>query len=171
MDALRSKSGVMDYTIPSVFRRKSSEQVKEIDILNDKKRKNETAINRLHSLYLYDSEGIPEKDYLIERRKLEGELDEINSRIAEICNAEGEQSELDNDEFVAKGSYFLMVEQIMGKNQFNYEKYVRNADPEIPKNFIRSIIDHIDVRDSKVMNIVFSNGIECHFIYGKENDL
>lgn len=83
--------------------------------------------------------------------------------------AEFQQHELDetliSNEFQTKASYFLMLQSLMGDKPFDYEKYVKEADPEIPKAFINTVANKIEATDGKITAITFRNGITYKFHY------
>ena len=56
----------------------------EREILEDRRRKAETAMNRLKSLYLYGDEEPSQAEFIIEREKIAKELTEIEARLAEL---------------------------------------------------------------------------------------
>lgn len=58
-----------------------------------------------------------------------------------------------------------MVEKLVQDSYIDYEKYIRTVDPSVPRSFLLSIIDHIDVGDGRVDSITFKNGITHHFTY------
>lgn len=64
-----------------------------------------------------------------------------------------------------KASYFLMFEKLVQDSYIEYEKYICTIDPAVPKSFLASIIDHIDVDDGRVAAIAFKNGITHSFTY------
>ncbi len=72
---------------------------------------------------------------------------------------------MDNEGFIKKASYFIMVEKLLSEKYIDYQKYIRTIDPSIPKNFIQSIISKIEVSQGKITAIVFKNGIRNDFEY------
>lgn len=64
-----------------------------------------------------------------------------------------------------KASYFIMFEQLVQDSYIDYEKYIRTIDPAVPKSFLASIIDRIDVDDGRVTAITFKNSITHNFTY------
>ncbi len=133
-------------------------------ILEERKRKYETALNRLKSLYLFCDSEMPEKDYLIERKKLLDSLEETDKRLAEI-KAQGEDSLVPDDEFLEKAGYFIMISKLIEDRYVDYEKYIRKIDTEIPRAFIKNIIQDIVVTDGRVQSITFRNGMIHTFTY------
>lgn len=62
-------------------------------------------------------------------------------------------------------SYYIMTEKLVEDRYLDYEKYIRTIDPSVPKSFLASVIDHIDVDDGRVVSITFQNGIKHSFTY------
>ena len=149
---------------PQIVFNKNNASIDEISVLQERRRKNETALNRLKSLYLYGEEELPEKDYIISRKKITDEIKEIDDRLAEI-HASGSFSENDSDEFLQKASYFIMVESLLNERYVDYEKYIRSIDQAMPRNFIVSVIQSISVENGRVKSITFKNGLTHTFIY------
>jgi len=58
-----------------------------------------------------------------------------------------------------------MAEKLVEDRYLDYEKYIRAIDPAVPKSFLASVIDCIDVDDGRVAAITFKNGIEYRFTY------
>lgn len=58
-----------------------------------------------------------------------------------------------------------MVQNLLDDRTVDYEKYIRQIDPMVPKSFLRSIISKITVDDGKVSSIEFKNGMIHTFSY------
>lgn len=159
---LAGKTG-MEYRPPTAFGEESN-QINEREILEDRRRKKETALNRLRSLYLYGDEETSEKDYIIEREKIMRELTAIEARLAELQRQESSAA-VSSEEFIQKASYFIMVEKLLDDRYVDYEKYIRKIDPMIPRDFLNNIIQQIVVTDGRVTSISFKNGMTHQFVY------
>lgn len=143
---------------------KSSGSVNERDSLMERKRKHEAAMNRLKSLYLYGDGELSEKDYIIERQRIMDSISEIDKKLARLHGSD-ETNTLENDEFIEKASYFIMVQKLLEDRYVDYEKYIRQIDQSIPRAFIKSIIESIQVTDGRVTAITFKNGMTHTFLY------
>ena len=159
---LAGKTG-MEYRPPTAFSEESN-QINEREILEDRRRKKETALNRLRTLYLYGDEETSEKDYIIEREKIMRELTVIEARLAELQRQESSVA-VSSEEFIQKASYFIMVEKLLDDRYVDYEKYIRKIDPMIPRDFLNNIIQQIVVTDGRVTSISFKNGMTHQFVY------
>lgn len=162
-DLLKSGKTGLEYQ-PSLIQKSSNETTSEYEFLLERKRKAETALNRLQSLYLYGDEQLPEKDYIISRKRILDDLEEIDEKLEQFCGQPNDNS-VATDEFVTKASYFIMIEKMLGDGFSDFYEYIRNIDPNVPKNFIKSIIESITVEDGRVKTIVFKNGIQHNFFY------
>lgn len=142
----------------------SGNSITEEDTLKGKRRRIENALSRLNTLYLYDDEAMPEKDFIMQRADLSRQLDQVNARLEEL-QASDPDSPMSGQDLNMKASYFLMFEKLVQDSYIEYEKYIRTIDPAVPKSFLASIIDHIDVDDGRVAAIAFKNGITHSFTY------
>ena len=137
-------------------------ETSERELLEMKRTRCETGLARLQSLYLYGDEGISEKDYILQRAKLQLELEKTNKRLETIKKtSEDEQME----DLNAKASYLIMVGSLVGTQIVDYEKYIRSMDPSVPRAFLRTVIKNIIVTDGKVTGITFTNNVELKFKY------
>lgn len=159
---LSGKSG-MEYR-PSVVFNEQPNSVSEREILEERRSKKETALNRLKALYLYGDEETPEKDFIIEREKIMSELTEIEARLSELQREEVD-GPVSSTEFIQKAAYFIMVEKLLDDRYVDYEKYIRRIDPSVPRNFLQNIIERIEINDGRVVSISFKNGMTHKFSY------
>lgn len=154
----------VEYKPQSVYN-KGSATVDEISMLQERRRKSEKALHRLQALYFYGDEELPEKDYIVTKKKMTDDLKEIDNRLAELHAIGGENCNDESEEFIRKASYFVMVENLLDERYVDYEKYIRSIDPSIARNFIVSVVQTIEVEDGRVKSITFKNGITHTFIY------
>lgn len=138
-------------------------------ILVSEKLRTERALNRLRTLYLYSEESMPEKDYVIQKKKLSDELEDINAQLAAL-EKRSKVSSLSDEEFVAKATYFIMTQKLMDKRHVNFEHFIRAADAKIVKNFIDFVVQNFCILDGKIRSIVFKNGLELKFYYKSEQN-
>lgn len=164
-EVLLSGSTGIEYR-PSADILASSDVSNERTTLLTQKRKHELAMSRLKSLYLYGNEQLPEKDYIIEQKRIMDMIDEIDNKLRTLGN---DDTPLSDTSDVEKASYFIMVQQLLDEKCVNYEKYIRKIDPTIPRAFIRSIMSKISVTDGKIVSIEFRNGMTHKFIYNNES--
>ena len=155
------KAGVnaISYAPPMLEDRNGTKNVQELSILKSEKEKTERAIARLKSMFLFDDDAMPEKDFIIEKKKLSDRLESLDSRIAEIGDSGEENSSESEKEFETKASYFLMVKTLSDSRRTNYKTLLENSDPQVIKDFMNSVIARIIVTDGLVQQIEFKNGM------------
>ena len=117
------------------------------------------------SAYLYDETGMPEKDFILERKKLTDTLAGMDERIAELDRNIANSFDLSDDDFMAKASFFIISQQFAERRFINYAAYIKEADPKIVRDFVTSVIQNFCILDGKIRSITFKNGIEHRFIY------
>ena len=81
-----------------------------------------------------------ERDYIIEKKSLEDQLEEIDRKLNEIEQNSGKHFTLSDEEFMAKASYFIISQQLQDKRFINFDSLVRKTGPKILKEFINSVI-------------------------------
>ena len=160
---LRSGKTGIEYRPKTVFA-DDENRVREREILESRRRKDEIALNRLRSLFLFADGDMSEKEYCLQRQELLDDKAEAEARLKEIVGDGAEELTTDQ-EFLEQASYFIMVEKLLDEKEIDYEKYIRGIEQEIPRNFIQKIISCIEVADGKVTAITFSNGITTKFNY------
>ena len=143
--------------------------VQEIDLLSSEKRRNERALSRLQSLYLYSETAIDEKDYLIERKRISDELAAIDARIETLEANRTSQFSVTDDDFIERASFFIISHSLTNRREVNYEKYIREIDPRILKDFLTSVVQNFCIKEGKIESMRFKNGMEHRFLY-KGND-
>lgn len=132
--------------------------------LQERHNRQETALNRLQSLYLYGNGGISEKDYILEREKIMAELSSIEKKLSQLGSEETELP-ISSEEFIRKAGYFMMVENLLGKRYIDFETFTMSVDKSAQREFIASVIEKIVVTDGEITQIQFKNGIVNTFRY------
>ena len=147
---------ILDFINEVIFR-------SERDILEQQLRKEETALKRLNTVYLYGDSEMPEKDYIAERDKITENIEKLKNRIEKI----NKDSHPDDAAFIEKASYFLMQKQLLGTEPIDFEKFMLVIDEQVLRSFIRSIIKEIVITSGKVTSVKFHNNITISFAYDK----
>lgn len=140
-------------------------EAQERDLLAAERRRNERALSRLKSLFLYGEEAISEKDYVIEQKRLTDAIQKIDDRLEEIEKNSSQHFTISDDEFITKASYFIMSQKLTDKREVNYEHLIRKIDPQIVKDFVNSVCQNFCILDGRVEAIRFKNGMEHRFLY------
>lgn len=162
---LRSGYDGLSFESPGVKAAESGASIQERELLLSERRRLERAINRLKSLYLYSEDSMAEKDYIVERKSLTDQLDEVNARLDEIEASSVSSLSLSDEEFMAKASYFILTQQLQDKRFVDYDKFIRKIDPQIVKDFINSIVSNFCIENGLTTSILFRNGLEIRFSY------
>ncbi len=144
--------------------------LQERDLLLAEKRRLERALNRLKTLYLYSDDAMSERDYVLQQKELTDKLEATDNRISEIDADAASGSNMSDEEFLAKASYFLLSQELEGKRNIDYVKFITSADPTILKDFIKNVTTNFCIKDGKVISILFKNGIEIKFFYNPSSD-
>lgn len=160
-DLLKNGSTGLEYKPKSVFLNNGPGD--EIEYLQEQHQKTESALKRIKSLYLFSDSGMSESEYIIERKKLVEQMESLEKRMSTLQTPDNNSEQ--SEEFEAKASYFIMVEQLLGGKYIDYAKYIRGIDPKIPRSFFTQIINKIHITDGRVSSIEFSNGIAHKFLY------
>ena len=141
-----------------------SDTTSDVSALESKGKKLQNALSRLKALYLYGENDMNEAEYYAERSNIISEIEDNERRLAEIAAA-GLDTRAQEDEFIRKSSYFIMVKTLMDSRHVSYNETIAPLDKTIPRAFLKSTIDHVTVLDGAVTEIAFLNGITCKFEY------
>ena len=160
LDVIRHGNTGIEYK--PVFSSDSHDTSSEVNSLTLIIRRNETALQRLKSVYLYGSEAMSEKDYIIERKRIIDETEASRKRLAEISKDTDEISDM---EFQDKASYFLMIETLLNFKDDTAIKTIRAIDPETLKRFFNLTIGRVVITDGRITKISFKSGIVLSFKY------
>lgn len=139
--------------------------IEERALLLSEQRRTERVLKRLTAVYLYDDEGMSEKDFILERKRLNDTMADLDSKIAALDSRIANSFDLSDEDFMAKASLFIMSQQMAERRFVNYEAFIKAADPKIVREFVTSAIQNFCVLDGKIRSITFKNGIEHRFIY------
>ena len=141
-----------------------SKNISELSKLRTEKKKTEIALDRLTNLFLFSDKALSEKEYLIQKEKLIGTLDDINEKIGIINSNEWHQT-ISDTEFIKRASEFVLAKKLADRKYISYKSLALSVDATVLKAFLARIIDSITVGSGRVEKIVFKNGIVQEFIY------
>lgn len=160
----KSQVSGIKYT-PKLTDEDDADNGSERDILLSERRRIERALSRLKSLYLYSEEDMAEKDYIIEKKQLDEQLEKVNARLDELSEGLTSQFSISDDELMSKASYFIMSQKLSDKRFVNYRRLLEETDPRILKDFINSVSSNFCIENGKIRSITFKNGIIHEFVY------
>ena len=142
----------------------SEKDAPEIEGLRAEADKLSRALDRLKKAFLFDDSGIPESEYLSTRSDLQERLTAVNNKIADALTGDfySEAAELS---FVNSASSFLLSYRLQSGDHIDYSDFASTVDKQVLKDFVSLVIDRIILKDSKIQEIVFKNGLRNRFIY------
>ncbi len=147
--------------------KKPSNISSELDALEAEKKKFERAFKRLDDLYLFDDNGLSEKDYLIKKRDLDKKIETINSKIKKRAMEYARNIPGHDIGFVKKASQYLLANNLLDE-EIDYNEMVKVVDKTLLQDFMQYVVKKITVREDKTIeSIEFSNGMLHRFIYKK----
>lgn len=162
---LRSGFDEKRFESPTIAATESSADLSERDLLLSEKRRLERALNRLKTIYLYGDDEMASKDFNIERERITKALSEVDSRINELDIANAFDLSLSDEAFMQKASQFILTQQLLDKRYVNYERFIRQIDPKIVKDFLNETVSNFCIKDGLTTSILLKNGIELRFSY------
>lgn len=140
-----------------------SSDTKQIDELKEKLQRTDRALDRLKKIYLFDDDGIGEKEYLETKSKLEVDRIKIENDLKSVESSSISQN-VDQAAFLKSASQFLISHKINSGDYIEYSKLAA-LDEESMKAFVNSIIDHLVILDRRIIEIVFKNGLSHTLLY------
>ena len=142
----------------------SEKDAPEIEGLRAEADKLSRALDRLKKAFLFDDSGIPESEYLSTRSDLQERLTAVNNKIADALTGDS-YSEAAELSFVNSASSFLLSYRLQSGDHIDYSDFASTVDKQVLKDFVSLVIDRIIIKDSKIQEIVFKNGLCNRFIY------
>lgn len=144
----------------------SKEQQTDVDSkqseLNERLQKVNRAMERLKKVYLFSDDGMDEKEFLEMKSSLEADRVKIENEIKGLSTPIA--TNVDQVAFIKSASEFLLMHKINSGEFVDY-KELATLDEESLKQFMNSVIDHIVVRERKIVEIVFTNGLSHTLLY------
>lgn len=144
----------------------SKEQQTDVDSkqseLNERLQKVNRAMERLKKVYLFSDDGMDEKEFLEMKSSLEADRVKIENEIKGLSTPIA--TNVDQVAFIKSASEFLLMHKINSGEFVDY-KELATLDEESLKQFMNSVIDHIVVRERKIVEIVFVNGLSHTLLY------
>lgn len=131
--------------------------------LKEELQKTNRALERLKKIFLFDDDGMDEKEFLEMKSQLEVKRIKIENDIKNM-ESHSISENVNQAEFLKSASQFLIAHKINSGDHIEYSKLAM-LDEEAMKTFMNSIIDHITVIDRKITEIVFANGLTHTLLY------
>ncbi len=134
----------------------------ELELMQAEKKKQERALERLNNLYLYSDSALPEKDFIMNRKKITDEIDKINNQIRDMNKKDNGNDSLS---FMSDVSLFYFNRFMPDENDIDFRKMVGLVGEKELNTFLRSIISSIEILHGSITAITFTNGTVHKFIY------
>lgn len=144
-------------------RKKKAAVDPEVEALRKEKEKQERALKRLQDLYLYSDASMSEKDFIIRKGEITKRLQDINAMLGMVSR--GADSALSDEDFVRQASHLLISRQLSDRQYIYYKNLAQTVSPEILKVYMETILDSVQIADSRITKIVFKNGMVHKFLY------
>lgn len=129
--------------------------------LKQEKAKKERALERLNNLFLYDDEAMSEAQYIITKNKLKDDIYKLTEQISAAATPQT----MSEDIFVQCASNLIMFKTLESESYIDIVDFYDVMETEQVKEFVRSIISSIVIKDKHIMSISFKNGDTHHFAY------
>lgn len=163
LDLLYGKNGTQLWSVNTVSQEDKSENKQKLTELQVKLEKTERAIERLKKAFLFDDDGIDEKEFLEMKSALEIDRVKIENEIKGM-ETESISVNVNQVEFIKTASQYLLMHELNKDEIINY-KELAIADEDSIKNLFNSVLDHITVMDKRITEIVFKNGLTHKLLY------
>jgi uncharacterized protein YuzB (UPF0349 family) len=123
----------------------------------------ETALNRLQDLYLYSSDSMSQKDYILKKTEIEREIATIKINLIEKNTA----TKFNNDDasMFIEGVALLKSIMLGHEQAYTYEDLAKNIGITHMHAIANALISKITVSDGVPVKIMFKNGMVHHFTW------
>lgn len=141
-----------------------TENKEEIEKLKADIKKYERAKERLDDAYYFSEDGMNEKEYIERKNKFDSMRVEAENKLKSLT-ASRINASVDESEFVKSASSFLISHDIRSGEHIVYSDLAGTVEDKSLKEFFNIVLDHITVKDRRITEIVFANGLTHKFIY------
>lgn len=136
----------------------------ELEELKSQIRKYERAKDRLEDAYYFSDDGMSEKEYLEKKNRFDSLRVAAENKLKELTETHIAANVSDSG-FMKSASAFLLNHKIRAGSHIVYSDLAGMIEEESIKEFFNLVLDHIVVKDRRVIEIVFANGLSHEFIY------
>ncbi|WP_270391251.1 recombinase family protein [Mediterraneibacter faecis] len=163
LDLLYGKTGTQLWSAVTVSKEQDSKNKQRLVELQEKLKKTDRAIERLKKAFLFDDDGLDEKEFLEMKSRLEIDRVKIENEIKGM-EAESISVNVNQVEFIKTASQYLLMHELNKDENINY-KELAITDEDSIKTLFNSVLDHITVIDKHITEIVFKNGLTHKLLY------
>lgn len=160
----KSATGGVLWRADLVDREGAAADPAEIENLKDQIRKYERAKERLEDAYYFSDDGMSEKEYLEKKNRFDSMRVSAENKLKELTETHI-ASGVDESAFMKSASAFLLTHKIRAGSHIVYSDLAGMVEEESIKEFFNLVLNHITVKDRRVTEIVFANGLSHKFIY------
>lgn len=140
----------------------------ERNALKEQIRKCERAKERLEDAYYFSDDSMSEKEYLEKKNRFDSMRVAAENKLKELAATE-DVPDIDTTGFIKSASDFLLEHEIRAGSHIIYSDLAGTIEEESIKEFFNIVLDHIVVKDRRVIEIVFANGLSHQFIYREDS--
>lgn len=137
--------------------------------LEEQLAKNERALKRLKSLYLYSDSAMGEEEFLTEQKEILSAIKSIQRKLSRYREKESERKRnQEQKEWEAKAftiSLYALERELEGTETFDYAEFLSGAGEPLVFRFVHDIFQKIVIQGSHVISITFKNGAIHEFSY------
>lgn len=135
----------------------------EIKKLQADKDKYDKAMKRWDNAYLFSDDDISEREYLQKKNQIAQMIDNVQNQINQLLkDCKQEKAIL----FDNKQLDTCIINYNLGNGQFiDYKSFAAKLEDKNLKEFFNLILDYIVVKNKKIIEIVFKNGLRQKFFY------
>lgn len=163
LDLLYGKNGTQLWSANTVSQEDKSENKQKLTELQAKLEKTERAIERLKKAFLFDDNGLDEKEFLEMKSSLEIDRVKIENEIKGM-ETESISVNVNQVEFIKTASQYLLMHELNKDEIIDY-KELAVTDEDSIKTLFNEVLDHIAIIDRHVTEIVFKNGLTHKLLY------
>lgn len=135
----------------------------EVSELKSQIQKYVRAKERLEDAYYFSDDGMSEKEYLEKKSRFDTAQIEAENKLKSIASQE--RIETNDIDFIKSASAFLLAHKLRAGEHIVYSDFAAVIDNETIKEFMNLVLDHITVKNRRVVEIAFANGLSHKFIY------
>lgn len=137
--------------------------LQEVKKLQADKEKYDKAMERWDDAYLFGDGDISEKEYLQKKNKIAQKINDIQNQMNKLVEKfKDTQAVLfDNKQLDA----CILNYNLGNGKQIDYKAFASGLEDKSLKDFFVLILDYIVVKDKKIIEIVFKNGLRQKFFY------
>ena len=136
----------------------------EIAELKNQIQKYERAKERLEDAYYFSDDSMSEKEYLEKKNRFDSGRVAAENKLKKLTETHIAAG-VDESSFIKSASAFLLTHKIRAGSHIVYSDLAGMIEEESIKEFFNLVLDHIIVKDRRIIEVVFANGLSHKFIY------